>query len=187
MSGGLVIALAVAGFAPQVMTFGVGSGTITIPSGSSQLILEAWPGSEGGAGGTPFSPGPPPSGPNFGPGGTSGSYGPKTLAIVAADWGKTFTYVCGAAGVAGGDGALSSITNGTYTHATTMVVHGSTSGTPGAATGCDSSTPGNAGGTPSGGAGIVGITGTTGPRGGMGQITGTPSNGFNGIIQASFS
>jgi hypothetical protein len=160
-------------FGGQTDTYNTaGTFTETIPSGSSQVVMEVWGGSGFGGGGTyPTKPY------TSGGGGGSGGYNKTTLAISSTDWGKTIDVVITL-------GAASTLTSGSKA-ITTMTSNAGTAGgggvigTPGAggaagsASGGATHSSGNAGVTGgAGGAGRVGTNGT-GPSGGTGSIMGT--------------
>lgn len=166
-------------FTPVTNTYNSGSGTETIPTGASQLVIEVW---QGGAGGGGDSYG------NVGGGGGAGAYAKKTLSLTSADYGKTFTYSVGAGGAggtltgSGGVGGDSTVNNGTY--ATTVAiaaVSGITASGGGPSTGAGSPGAGGAGGliaggdTNTAGGNGSGSTGGTSPNGGY-----PPGNGGQG-------
>ena len=166
------------------------SGTLTVPSGVSHLLVEMWGGGGGGGGSAADAPG---------SGGGAGGY---TRAVVSVTPGATYNIVVGAGGAPG--------TNGVMTCTYTSCTPPSVSGTPGANGGnseiTDSSSSvlaqaaGGAGGCPGtavaqgilifpscgpGGAGGVGTSGTNsiGRTGGSGQACNltTGSSGAGGI------
>jgi hypothetical protein len=179
--------LTVAPFGGQTDTFSTaGTFTETIPSGSSQVVMEVWGGSGSGGGGTyPTKPY------TSGGGGGSGGYNKTTVSLSSADWGKTITATIGAPGTA------STLTSGTKA-ITTMTSNtgagggGGVVGTPGAggaagsASGGATHSSGNAGVTGgAGGAGIVGTNGT-GNGGGAGNIMSGVA-GSNGLAVLKYT
>ena len=156
---------------------GVSTTTETIPSGTSQVVIELWgAGGTGGAGtGTPDSG-------HGGGGGGAGGYCKKTLALTSTDWGKTMTMVAqdsypAYARVSSGTKTITSLyayqgNHGNNASTTTV----GTGGTGGTASGGDTNTTGANGSSgttdPLGGAGGTGTTGTNGGpygTGGNGQ------------------
>ena len=130
------------------------SGTQTIPTGASQVVITVYgPGGSGGLSSV------------GGGGGGGGGTAIKTIALTSTDWGKTLNYSAGNSrggristagpGLAGNN---STVTSGTYTLAATI-----------------QGNSGAAGGTSTGGAG-----GTA--SGGDSNITGNSGGGFQGCI-----
>lgn len=136
-----------AAFSPVTNTYNAVSGTETIPAGAAVLVIEIWGGGSGGGRGSELFDA------IEGGGGGGAGYSKKTLALTAADWGKTLTYVAGpggARGIAGlpdgQPGQNSSVNNGTLAAAVAMAANAGTGGARGATGGAQ----GN-GGTASGG------------------------------------
>lgn len=184
-------------FSPVNDTYAsAGTFTETIPTGSSQVVIEDC-GSGGSGGGGDAQSG------DSGGGAGSGAYVKKTFALTSSDWGTTFSVSLAAGSTANGanlDGntaLASTVTNGTYGTATSLsagggaagigFANGSAAGSGGTASGGDVNTSGNAGtsgpgGTPPllGGSGVAGIDCTSG-KGGNGRIT-TGTAGTTGSI-----
>lgn len=148
MSGAVVALLLVSRATPinTINTYNAGTGaTETIPSGANQVVIEEWGGGGGGGKGAAGS---------FldGGGGGSGAYVKKTYPLNSGLWGKTFTYTVGASGTGSvgvgqaGTGGASTVTNGTFPLALSMVANGGTGGFAGAVSGAN-----GAGGTATGG------------------------------------
>jgi hypothetical protein len=180
--------ISLTGFSGATDTYATaGTFTETIPAGASNVTIECWGASAGGAGGNGSG--------LIGEGGASGGYSRTTQVLTSANWGQTYSVTIGAAGAggaagahpAGGAGGMSSVATGTKT-ITTLIDNGggvstyaggSAGGT--ASGGTITNTTGNSvapNGVTTGGAGIVGVNGT-GTAGGQGGLT-TSSNGANG-------
>src|SRR6185369_13789877 len=137
-------------------TYDAGSGTDTVPVNSTQVIVEIWyPGGGGSRS----------NGTSAQRGGGSGAYSIKTVALSSANWGQSFSYDCGTAGLgrtgstgnggaASGGGITDNLTNITVTLAPGTAAQGgvnSSSGVGGTApTGGDINTAGNSTTTSSG-------------------------------------
>jgi hypothetical protein len=162
----------VVSFTPTTRTYSSGSGTETIPSGATQVVIEVW--GAGGGGGRGRS-----SNATYGGGGGAGGYSKKTYTLSSGNWGTTFSYGIGAGGTAstianGGDAGLSIVTNGTFPTSTSIAgeggvgglhgLSGGDQGAGGAATGGDVNTYGN-GGSP------TTYFGAASPNGGVRQDT----------------
>jgi hypothetical protein len=180
--------ISITGFSGQTDTYSTaGSFNETIPAGASNVTIECWGASAGGAAGNGSG--------LIGEGGASGAYSKTTQALTSANWGQTYAVNIGAGGAggtagahpAGSAGGASSVTAGTKTitamndngGGTSTYAGGSAGGT--ASGGTVTNTSGNSvapNGTTTGGAGIVGTNGT-GNAGGQGGLT-TNSNGANG-------
>jgi hypothetical protein len=162
-------------FTPVTRTYTtVGSGTETIPTGASQVVITVWgAGGGGGRSGTNICTN------NNGGGGGSGAYVKKTLSISSSNWGQTLSYLVatrGAAGITsapnGGAGGTSTVSNGTFTTSVSLSAGGGgggasgnstgNQGSGGTASGGDTNTNGNGGG------GTV-STGAAAPNGGAAQ------------------
>jgi hypothetical protein len=176
------------GFTPIYDTYTTGSGTNTIPSGCSQLIVFAW----GGGGGGAYLSG---IGSDIeGGGGGAGGYCQSTFTITSADYGKTFNWVVGTGGSPASNGTASTVTNGTYTSNTiSFSANGGgqgmhfVGGVGGTATGAQTNIPGNNGGgdiTTVGGAATVGYNGDAYGGGGDGENVYFygPFSGNNGAV-----
>lgn len=159
-------------FTATTRTYNSGSGTETIPSGASQVVIEIWGG--GGAGGRGRS-----SNSTYGGGGGSGGYSRKTYSLSSGSWGTTFSYEVGAGGTAGGiangnDGGASIVTNVTFPTSTSLAsgfggggiygLDGGAQGSPGFPIGGDVNTNGD------GGAATT-YFGAAAPNGGVRQDT----------------
>src|SRR6185369_17038298 len=71
-------------------TYDAGSGTDTVPVNSTQVIVEIWyPGGGGSRS----------NGTSAQRGGGSGAYSIKTVSLSSVNWGQTFSYDCGTAGL----------------------------------------------------------------------------------------
>jgi hypothetical protein len=184
------ITASVAGGAPTGNTFDTtGAGSITIPDGASQVVIEYWAAGEGGARGSATVKG-----------GGAGGYGKKTVALVAADWGTTISYNVGAGGAGrtastgnGAAGADTTVSTFTVTAGVIAAMRAKAGGgvTPRiggvAGTGGDINTPGGNGSTFLGGAspygGAVSDEGDAGNApggGGGGGLDADSENGGNG-------
>jgi len=182
MSGASVAVMADgSGFAPVTTLWDGTTGTETVPTGATNVVIEGWgPGGGGGRGGAGVVGG-----------GGSGSYSIKTMAVSG---GQTFS-VTGTAGGIGKsfvNGSGTTSTASTITGTATMTVNAGLGGLTGggsaggaAGTGGDTNTAGNTSvgieelgaGAPSGGGDVVsGVTGST-PGGGGGGSTTTGGNG----------
>ena len=155
MSGAIfAVLIGTGGFVAVTNTYNsTGTGTETIPAGgAAQVVIVEWGPGAGGAGGDA-------GGAVVGPGGASGAYVKKTIALVGSDAGKTFTYAIGlgAAGGAalanGSTGVASTCVNGTFGTAINLSagpgkggISGTGRDTGGAASGGDINTAGNGGG-----------------------------------------
>lgn len=179
----LLMRKSTAAFSPVTNTYNSGTGaTETIPTNASQVVIEEWGPGGGGAGGDS-------GGGQVGPGGASGAYVKKTIALTSADWGKTFTYTVGpsvAGGAAltnGSTGVATTCVNGTYGTAVNLSAgpgaggqSGVGRGSGGTATGGDTNTNGNGGGgilrpglgAPNGGGDSATAAGTAPGGGGAG-------------------
>lgn len=174
-------------FVPVTHTYTSGTGTETIPSGATTMVIEAWGGSgPGGAGSSYFTA----HQIQYSGGGGGGAAGYcRSSFPVTGLTGETMTYIVGSAG-----GGNTSITAGTFAM-TTMAANGGggggnasgftggTLGTGGTASGGTSAnatgsngTAGSAGSFGTGGVGTVGINGT-GARGGNGGYATMPLGG----------
>lgn len=178
------------------------SGTETVPVGPTQAILELWaPGGAGGAGTI---------GLQNGGGGSSGSYGTKTLTLTPSDWGKTFTCTLGSPGTGAtlSDGTAgtgpNTLVNGTDAQTVNISANfglggqyssngGAGGAAPSAGTGGTTNTAGNAGqprgGSPgAGGAAVVGgATGLSAGGGGSGASVGAGNSGSGGQCAFTYS
>ncbi len=194
-ANGAVLALFGAGFTPVISTR-TASGTETVPSGASTVIMEAW--GETGSGGAGSGSGCTASG---GGGGGSGGYSRTSFSVVTKG-GLTWTVTIGS----GATGTATSIVAGTMTGWATMTAgfggSGGTGplGTAGAAGaigtgGTQANTAGNAGATGlagsggTGGAGVVGVngTGSAGGHGGEGASNIGRTLGTTGKMIASYT
>ena len=152
---------------PTLVTFDFssGSGTVTIPVGATDLVIETWGGGGGGGRGDDAV--------GEGGGGGAGGYSKKTLVLVAQD-GKTILYSVGARGAGsntpdpGNTGGTSTASSGTYI-LTSLISLGGAGGL------SDGTATQGAGGTSSGG-----DTNTTGGGGAIGNISGAAATAGDG-------
>ena len=188
------------GFSPVTHTYSgsnVGS-TETIPTGATQVIIEAC--GPGGSGGSATGA------VNVGGAGGSGAYSKKTLSLSSGDWGKTFTLStfvggAGALNAAGNSSSATTVVNSTYGTSVSITANAGGAGAisptfiggaGGTATGGDVNTAGNVGdtggniggGVTSGGTSIIGTHCSSG-AGSDGAKATTTSNG--GVGAAAFS
>jgi hypothetical protein len=165
---------------------GAGPGTITVPSGATQVVVQLWgPGGGGGGGETSVGRG--------GGGAGAGGYAIVTRALVS-DAGKTISYALGTAGTGGfdntpvGDNGIPG-TNATSTGSTLTNTFSITArvGTEGLGATTSAGGTGGAGGTTTGGDGgsSTGGNGTAGSIG-TGGIGGTAATGTISNVDAGY-
>lgn len=178
-------------FTPVTNTYTTGgsSGSDTIPTGASQVVIECW--GAGGGGGCYWGA--------TMQGGGGGGYSKSTYSISSGDWGKTIGYNVGQYGYNGGctfaaqPGGYSSAQSGTFT-ITAMAANGgdggygylgtSNTGAGGTAGGgTDSNLTGGTGGFPTAGAAAQGGIGD----GGIGGTSATGGNGEVGRVRFSYT
>ena len=173
------------GFSPVTHVYTTGSGTETIPSGASQLIIAAWGGGGGGGNGSGGGE------PDYGGGGGGGAYVAQTYSLTSSDWGKTFTYVVGNGGAAMNNGTASTVANGTYGTTVAFSAGGGTpggiyevTGVGGTPVGGTTLVTGNNGTSidipPPGGAALIGQGGLSAGAGGYGSLIGGTHTGQAG-------
>jgi hypothetical protein len=177
---------------PTIRTYDTGSGTETVPINATSVKVEIWyPG--GGGSRT--------SGTTAERGGGSGAYSIKTVPLTSINWGQTFAYNCGTAGLgatgATGNGGAASggsitdnLTNITVTFVPATAAQGGVNSGTGVGgtvpSGGDTNTAGNSttaptgAGAPNGGGNVpAGVGGST-PGGGGGGGATSNGNGANG-------
>ena len=201
-------------FTPVTRTYTSGSGTETIPTGASQVVIEVWgAGGSGGRGSTLCVS-------IYGGGGGSGGYVKKTFSLTSGNAGQTFNYSVGTGGAPntgnGLPGGNSTSSQGTFGTAFSLTAGGGAGGTGqtvpfnggtgGSATGGDVNTSGNpgqdgslgtGGSAPNGGAGGAGPVGSglpgngTAPGGGGGGGNFSPrtngASGGSGTVKFSYT
>ena len=173
MAGAVAGLMASLGGINVIRTYTSGSGSTSIPTGASYVIIEVYGG--GGAGGT---------GSNLCVGlaggvGGNGGYVKKTLALTGANVGQTFNYVVGPGGTVAA-GTASTATNGTFPTSVSMSGGGGGRGVNGASGGA-AGTPGTASG------GDVNTAGGGSAGGSGGPVpNGTGGAGSNGIVRFTF-
>lgn len=174
-------------FVPQVFDYSLdgtpGPGTITVPTGATQVVLQVF-GAGGGGGGGDSGWG------RVGGGGGAGGYATRTSTLISTDASKQFTYTLQAGGNPGLDGTSGGATDGDTANATTLVAaagqgfsFGSYTLTGGGGNGgkapLNSSTDGALGSGGSGSGGTTNLSGGNGTAGapGVPGIGGTPQAG----------
>lgn len=167
------------------------SGTDTIDTNASQLIIEVWGG--GGSGqrnnNACFAV----------HGGASGSYSRSVFSLSPSDWGKTINYLAGKAAPVvnsgnstGFDGNTSTVNGNTYSMVGMSAPGGTGGGTAlqGAGSGGNAAnSQGNLGGTPAGGTAVAAVSGAGSGNGGAGKAgpTGTSFQGAPGRVRFTYS
>lgn len=155
-----------------IYDFSSGSGTVTVPVGATDLVIETWGGGGGGGRGDEAV--------GEGGGGGAGGYSKKTLAL-SGDDGKTIMYAVGVGGQGsntadpGNIGGFTTVSSGTYILTTLASLGGggglsdgtATQGAGGTSTGGDTNTTG-AGSAPFSLAGAAATAGDGGLLGGAG-------------------
>lgn len=190
-------------FTPVTRTYDGTSGTETIPTGATQVVIEVWGGGGGGSGSDTVTPA-------VGSGGGSGGYVRKTFTLVSGDAGKTFSYAAGATAAGGAldtvgsAGNNSTCSNGTFGTSFSLSGSGGGGGDPitgqglgGLASGGDVNTAGNGGGglirtgagAPNGGGDVSNGNGSTPGGGGAGgSLAGSVGgNGAAGRVRFAYT
>lgn len=184
------------GAPPLTRIYVSGSAAVeTVPYGYAQLQIAAQGGGGAGVGGDLSS---------ARGGGGSGGCAVKTLALTAADWGKTFVYTVGPGGagqveyVAGHAGSPSTVAAGTDPQSVSLTggpgggASASGVGAAGAASGGSVNTSGNPGAAPTGlnggqgGAAVACVGAGAGP-GGAGALAGPGLSGGAGQVVFKYS
>lgn len=150
-------------FSPTTHAYTSGSGSDTIPTGASQVVIEVKAGG-GGSSATGFTS-------SYACGGGGAGYSRSVISLTPANWGQTIAYQVGLGGATnlnnnGVQGGNSTVSSGTFALATITANGGSGAGGNGA------------GGTASGG-NQVNDTGASGVNGGIGGASGSAGQYFD--------